>query len=37
VIVRGLQRARPGSKVTPKQEAPAVTGGIPQQPLAKAE
>ena len=37
VIVRGLQRARPGSKVTPKQEAPAVTGGIPQQPVAKAE
>jgi RND family efflux transporter MFP subunit len=37
VIVRGLQRARPGGKVTPKRETPAATGGIPQQPVAKAD
>ena len=37
VIVRGLQRARPGGKVTPNREAPTVQGALAAKPNVKAQ
>jgi multidrug efflux system membrane fusion protein len=37
VIVRGLQRARPGGKVTPKREAPTLSGALAAKPVVKAQ
>ena len=37
VIVRGLQRARPGGKVTPKREARGLSGAAAAKPIVKAQ
>jgi RND family efflux transporter MFP subunit len=37
VIIRGLQRARPGVKVTPKREAPTLSAAPAANPVAKAQ
>jgi multidrug efflux system membrane fusion protein len=37
VIVRGLQRARPGGKVTPKREEPTPPAPIAAKPIVKAQ
>lgn len=37
VIVRGLQRARPGGKVTPKREEPTPPASMAAKPMAKAQ
>jgi multidrug efflux system membrane fusion protein len=37
VIVRGLQRARPGGKVTPQRERLLVSGTPATQPIVKAQ
>ena len=37
VIVRGLQRARPGGKVTPKREVPDLPGPLAAKPIVKAQ
>jgi multidrug efflux system membrane fusion protein len=37
VIVRGLQRARPGGKVTPNREAPTLSGALAAKPTVKAQ
>jgi multidrug efflux system membrane fusion protein len=36
VIVRGLQRARPGGKVTPQREASSLSGAPAERPIVKA-
>jgi RND family efflux transporter MFP subunit len=37
VIIRGLQRARPGNKVTPKREAPTLSELPAEKPIVKAQ
>jgi RND family efflux transporter MFP subunit len=37
VIIRGLQRARPGGKVTPKREAPTLSEALSAKPIIKAQ
>jgi RND family efflux transporter MFP subunit len=37
VIIRGLQRARPGGKVTPKREVPDLPGPLAAKPVVKAQ
>jgi RND family efflux transporter MFP subunit len=37
VIIRGLQRARPGGKVTPKREAPTLSEVPAAKPIVKAQ
>jgi RND family efflux transporter MFP subunit len=37
VIIRGLQRARPGNKVTPKREAPTLSEALSAKPVVKAQ
>jgi RND family efflux transporter MFP subunit len=37
VIIRGLQRARPGGKVAPKREAPALSEALTAKPVVKAQ
>ena len=37
MICSGLQRARPGGKVTPKREALTVSEATPAKPIVKAQ
>src|SRR5215467_10607071 len=37
VIVRGLQRARPGGKVSPQRETPVLSGAPAERPIVKAQ